>query len=130
MKEKLSDPELRERNRIKAREWYRSNPDRAWAGNLRKYHITPEDYYSILESQNGTCALCDKTEILLKSGKTLRLAVDHDHNCCNGPFSCGRCVRGLLCARHNMAVGFIEDPTLIDKVKSYLTRSGETTEFE
>lgn len=29
---------------------------------------------------------------------------DHDHACCSGPTSCGRCVRGLLCRACNKEV--------------------------
>lgn len=30
--------------------------------------------------------------------------VDHDHKCCKGPVSCGKCVRGVLCTSCNAAV--------------------------
>jgi hypothetical protein len=39
------------------------------------------------------------------------LVIDHDHACCSGRRSCGKCVRGALCNRHNLYLGFIEkDP--------------------
>jgi hypothetical protein len=37
------------------------------------------------------------------------LHIDHDHSCCPGRKSCGRCVRGVLCARHNLLVGQFEN---------------------
>ena len=37
-----------------------------------------------------------------------RLHVDHDHACCVGRRSCGQCVRGVLCARHNLLIGQFE----------------------
>jgi hypothetical protein len=44
-------------------------------------------------------------------GDTETLVVDHDHKCCSGRRSCGKCVRGALCNRHNLYLGFIEkDP--------------------
>ena len=36
------------------------------------------------------------------------LGVDHDHGHCAGRYGCGLCSRGLLCARHNNALGGIE----------------------
>jgi len=40
---------------------------------------------------------------------TKRLSIDHDHNCCPGQGSCGNCVRGALCARHNSYLGYLEN---------------------
>lgn len=37
------------------------------------------------------------------------LAVDHDHNCCPGKITCGKCVRGVLCRRHNWAMANVND---------------------
>lgn len=58
----------------------------------RVYSITPEEYDALYAAQGGRCAICQRS-----TGKARRLAVDHDHACCNGPVSCGLCVRGLLC---------------------------------
>ena len=44
------------------------------------------------------------------SGST-GLHIDHDHGCCPREGSCGDCVRGALCGRHNLYLGHLEqDP--------------------
>lgn len=73
----------------------------ARASHLKKYGMTLEDYEMLLSEQTGVCAICSKPPI---AGK--RLAVDHDHACCPGEGSCGKCVRGLLCLTCNVWLGF------------------------
>jgi len=47
------------------------------------------------------------------------LHIDHDHACCSGERSCGNCVRGALCGRHNTYLGHLErDPEFADWVRS------------
>lgn len=64
------------------------------------YNLAPGEYAALLAEQLGTCAICTRA-----TGRTKRLAVDHDHACCAGPTSCGRCVRGLLCGPCNQLLG-------------------------
>jgi hypothetical protein len=64
----------------------------------RKYGITHAEYEALLKAQNGTCALCPRTETSTKYGV---LVVDHDH-------TSGR-VRGLLCDPCNHALGILGD---------------------
>lgn len=63
------------------------------------YGITSEFYWALYEAQGGKCYICQRA-----TGKTKKLAVDHDHSCCNGSVSCGECVRGLLCGPCNQGV--------------------------
>jgi len=41
-----------------------------------------------------------------------KLTIDHDHSCCPGQRSCGKCVRGVLCTRHNTYLGYLENDFL------------------
>ncbi len=82
-----------------------------WRRNLmRLYHMTPEDWQRMFDSQGGVCYYCEQPETLrhIKGGGVRRLAVDHDHNCCSGYKSCGKCVRHLLCRSCNMLLGTLE----------------------
>jgi len=81
----------------------------------RKYGITLDDYEKTLAGQGGGCAVCRKTEAI--NGR--RLAVDHDHGCCPGRITCGRCVRGLLCSSCNLHLGAIGDN--LDHVEAMAT---------
>lgn len=62
-----------------------------------KYGLTPQQYSTMKEKG---CEICGSFE---------GLAVDHDHSCCSGLQTCGKCVRGLLCRRHNWAAGNLND---------------------
>ena len=60
------------------------------------------------------CALCGERE---------NLHIDHDHDCCPGKESCGKCVREALCQRHNMGLGLLDhDIEVLRKAIAYLER--------
>ena len=95
----------------------KSDPERlAWGRRIKyAYGITVDDYESMLANQGGSCAGCG----VKPDGQ--RLCVDHDHKCCSGPRSCGKCVRGLLCARCNKLIGLASDNTqTLSNLVSYL----------
>lgn len=71
---------------------------------LKTYNLTIQQYWALYEAQGGHCALCQRA-----TGKAKRLAIDHDHACCPGSTSCGRCVRGLLCGPCNKFLGHARD---------------------
>ncbi|HET8768702.1 MAG TPA: endonuclease VII domain-containing protein [Pedococcus sp.] len=81
------------------------------------YSITAEQYAQILAAQGGACYICRR-----KPGLK-RLACDHDHSCCPGPVSCGKCVRGLLCRSCNRDVlGHLKDDVAaLRRAIEYLT---------
>lgn len=82
----------------------------------RVYSISAEQYEALYAFQGGRCAICG-----IGQGLTKALYVDHDHACCDGPTSCGRCVRGLIDEPCNSYLGRIrDDPTIAEKMAEYL----------
>src|SRR5690606_17951847 len=66
-------------------------------GQSARYNLSLERLSGLVEL--GTCMSC---------GDESPLAIDHDHLCCAGEFSCGNCVRGVLCEPCNIAIGLID----------------------
>ena len=82
--------------------------------NLKNKQLTIESYTLIEKSQNGVCKICGNKDYK-------RLSVDHDHACCPGSKTCGKCTRGLLCSRCNKALGALNDDVeLLQKMIEYL----------
>jgi len=83
---------------------------------IRDYGITADDYEALLEQQGNVCKICHRPE---RNGK--QLSIDHDHTCCPGRKSCGGCIRGLLCNRCNMGIGYLgEDLDRLQSAIDYL----------
>lgn len=59
----------------------------------------------LISRQNGLC-IC-RGELIIHGDGTY--TVDHDHSCCSGGTSCGKCVRGLLCQSCNWILGHSGD---------------------
>lgn len=87
----------------------------------RVYGLTPEQYDALYEAQGGRCAGCRRA-----TGKTKRLAVDHDHALARlhdhpEDQGCPACTRGLLCSICNDVVAhFRDDPVLLIGLANYL----------
>lgn len=82
-----------------------------------KYGLTPELVDKMFEAQGGKCAIC--FEALQDD-----CHIDHDHNCCSGYRSCGKCVRGLLCNSCNLMLGMVKDSaSRLRSAVAYLERS-------
>lgn len=102
-----------------AREWQKNNPERVKflkrKSNLKKYGLTIEEYDAILESQGGSCAICNKKE---------NLQIDHDHSCCpTTANSCGNCIRGILCGNCNTMIANAKDSVkILNSAIDYLRR--------
>jgi hypothetical protein len=75
------------------------------------------------EKQNHCCAICGLPETVKMRETLCHLCVDHDHTCCPGAKSCGKCIRGLICRRCNSILGGVNDSIeLLEKVIEYARR--------
>ena len=89
----------------------------------RKWGLSIDDYQMMFDVQDGVCAICGKPETAVQNGRVLRLAVDHDHACCRGRRSCGKCIRSLLCSNCNNGLGrFNDNSTSLRNAADYLDR--------
>lgn len=87
--------------------------------NIRRYGLTIDQYHEMLEEQNYSCKICGMPDLTFRK----RLSVDHDHLCCPGTTSCGKCVRGLLCHRCNAGLGSAKDSIeILQKMIDYLKK--------
>lgn len=80
---------------------------------FKRYGITKEQYYSMLEAQGGACSICGAKE---PGAGHPELYIDHDHSTGN--------VRGLLCRDCNLMLGYSKDSIDnlskgIDYIKKY-----------
>lgn len=101
--------------RTRNAEYKRRNPaivrERTRRYNYAKHGITIELWDALLDKQGGCCAACGQ-----ENRAERNLHIDHDHECCPGTYSCGSCIRGLLCSQCNTALGLLGDD--LDKVMS------------
>ena len=78
------------------------------------FGITLDQYEEYQKNQKNTCAICGKEETATNQYGIKKLAVDHNH--LTGE------VRGLLCAKCNMALGLLnEDITIMSKMITYIS---------
>jgi hypothetical protein len=119
-------------------EWIRLSPTRTWPwvcesclepldlvmGRLREHKVPIEMARRLLT--DPTCELCRVNivaPVRTRNRIQVLLAVDHDHACCPGGSSCGKCVRGLLCSTCNSALGLLgEDTGTLHRAAGYLDR--------
>jgi Recombination endonuclease VII len=102
------------------REWTRANPGRrkqpVTLPAYRRHRLSEDAFQALLDRQAGVCAVCGGPP-----RDEERLVVDHDHDCCPGPRSCGQCIRGLLCPGCNQAAGILDDSAVLaERVADYL----------
>lgn len=93
--------EFRKNNRSRGGRAHKCNRCESVSKFKRQYGI--ENIYEFILDK--TCEICGTP---IAEGK-FKFAIDHDHSCCPGTTSCGRCVRGLLCAHCNNGLGYFKD---------------------
>ena len=83
-----------------------------------KFGMTPEQWSGMFDRQGGACYLCgDQVQ-------EPDVHIDHDHLCCSGVKSCGRCIRGLACRWCNQGLGqFRDDPDRMIRVAENLKKA-------
>jgi len=90
---------------------YRAKDKWTLLKRCQRHSITPEEFWSLYEEQNGTCPICEKDIAAEKS------AIDHNH-------ATGE-VRGILCKQCNRALGMLsDDPKTLSRAKKYLVTKG------
>lgn len=94
----------KERERLRNKQWHAAHKEQIKIYNrnwrLRTlFGLTPEGYEELLKKQNGLCYICKQTN--RRKTAHLPLAVDHNHTTNK--------LRGLLCNRCNLCLGWFED---------------------
>lgn len=105
----------------KQREYRLANPEKSKAQAARfrsgPAHGKANGWYEAqMKKQGNKCIICGR-----HAEADERFHIDHDHNCCPGRRSCGKCVRGILCSKCNLRLGFPEDSDWVSKAQEYLT---------
>lgn len=80
------------------------------------FGLSPEMFEEMRIKQDNKCWICQKEF-------TRTPHIDHNHSCCPGPRSCGKCIRGLLCHSCNCGLGnFHDDLNLMQRAMDYLRK--------
>lgn len=106
--------EQREARKKYMRGYHQAHKPQSVIRHLKRYGLTLEAYDSMVQSQNGKCAVCRKES----SGQQKRLHVDHNH-------TTGK-IRGLLCSVCNTVLGLVKENTaVLAAATKYLRRYNE-----
>jgi hypothetical protein len=81
---------------------------------LKRFNISWTEFQNMIDSQLKKCKICDND----LAGK---FVIDHDHSCCEGRYSCGKCIRGILCNSCNLGLGnFKDNKKILESAIKYL----------
>lgn len=114
-------------SREAVRRYNRNNVEKIQEANrhfkrLYNFGLTKEKWLTLVEKEGNKCGICGSEYGTTRDGKPCALTIDHDHSCCPGKTSCGKCIRGLLCHKCNSGLGmFMDNITLLVKAITYLT---------
>lgn len=91
---------------------YVQKNDIAYKKSYARHHISYDTFQKMFEKYDGKCYACQEQAAT---------CIDHDHSCCPGSYSCGSCIRGLLCNWCNSALGHAKDNSnTLKKLIEYL----------
>ena len=109
----------------RSRRWNVANHEKVLGSHLKKFFgITFQDYQRMIDEQGNKCAICENPETAIdkRTGKVRRLHVDHNHRT--------KRVRGLLCSRCNIGIGYLmDDPRIARKAADYLIDGEPSWEY-
>ena len=74
--------------------------DNGGSKQAHTHNTTVENIELLKARYNGMCWSCKENQATV---------VDHDHKCCPGKGSCGKCIRGMLCQDCNVGLGYFRD---------------------
>ena len=91
---------------------------------MKRYKLSSEKFEEMLDKQSRACAICATEE-----PGVMGWQVDHDHSCCpKKGWSCGKCVRQVLCQRCNTGLGyFLDNKELLISAAKYLESHGKVS---
>lgn len=118
-------PEQKAKHANRSKKWNEQNPEERQEISLRSklkklYNLDWYQYEILMLIQGGTCGICGQ----VPDPDRDRLHIDHDHSCCPGETSCGKCIRGLLCDKCNRGIGQLnDDPALLRNAIEFLTEA-------
>lgn len=85
--------------------------------------LTRDQYLRLMEE--NWCYACGS-----RATSERRVAIDHDHECCSGNWSCGKCIRGTLCSRHNLLLARFEGYQSVSDTSTIITYLNGAPHFE
>lgn len=123
---RVSDSARKERSRKSKERRLKHRDEHRHRARYYKFGVGEAEYNRILGDQNHQCAICKSDN----PGAGRDWATDHDHSCCPPKDkTCGKCVRGLLCVKCNLALGGVNDDIeILQAMISYLIQHKERHE--